>query len=134
MELVNALYLAREKLGDSPEDRRVFSSAAATALTLLSPVAPHICEELWEASGHEGQIAEAAWPSWEAAATARDVLTVALQVNGRLRGTLEIEAGADNAALEAAALAEPAVLRHTAGLTVRKVIVVPGKLVNIVAG
>ncbi|MDR2745412.1 MAG: leucine--tRNA ligase [Desulfovibrio sp.] len=134
MELVNALYLAREKLGDSPEERRVFSSAAATALTLLSPVAPHICEELWEMSGHGGQLAGAAWPSWDAAATARDMLTVALQVNGRLRGTLEIEGGAGKAALEAAALADPAVRRHTAGLTVRKVIVVPGKLVNIVAG
>jgi leucyl-tRNA synthetase len=134
MELVNALYLAREKLGDSPGERRVFSSAAATALTMLSPVAPHLCEELWEASGHEGRLAEAAWPSWDAAATARDMLTVAVQVNGRLRGTLEIEAGADRAALEAAALAEPAVRRHTAGLTVRRVIVVPGKLVNIVAG
>ncbi|MDR2573069.1 MAG: leucine--tRNA ligase [Desulfovibrio sp.] len=134
MELVNALYLAREKLGHSLEERRVFSSAAAAVLTLLSPVTPHICEELWEASGHVGHLADIPWPVWDKMATARDMLTVALQVNGRLRGTLEIDAGADKAALEAAALADPAVRKHTAGLTVRRVIVVPDKLVNIVVG
>ena len=61
------------------------------------------------------------------------MITVALQVNGKLRGTLEAAASADKAALEQAALADPAVQRHTKGLTVRKVVVVPGKLVNIVA-
>lgn len=134
MELVNAMYLAREKLGYSAKERRIFSSAVATVLTLLSPVAPHICEELWEVCGHKRQLVNAPWPTWDAAATARDMLTVALQVNGRLRGTLEVDAGVDKVALEEAALANQAVRRHTAGLTVRGVVVVPGKLVNIVAG
>lgn len=133
MELVNAMYLSREKLGRSEAERRVFSSAMATVLTLLSPITPHLCEELWERLGHTAQLAAEPWPQWDEAATAQDMLTVALQVNGKLRGTLEVPAGADKAALEQAALADPAVQRHTADLTVRKVVVVPGKLVNIVA-
>jgi leucyl-tRNA synthetase len=133
MELVNAMYLAREKLWHSETERRVFSSAMATALTLLFPVAPHICEELWERLGHARPLADEPWPQWDPAATARDMLTVALQVNGKLRGTVETPADVDRAALESAALNDPAVLRHTAGMTVRRVVVVPGKLVNIVA-
>lgn len=133
MELVNAMYLSREKLDQSEAERRVFSSAMATVLTLLSPITPHLCEELWERLGHKSPLADAPWPQWDAAATARDMVTVALQVNGKLRGTLEIPAGADKAAQEQAALSNPAVQRRTSGLTVRKVVVVPGKLVNIVA-
>lgn len=133
MELVNALYLAREKLGRSEPERRVFSSVMATVLTLLSPVAPHICAELWERLGHKGDVGAEPWPVWDEAALARDTVTIALQVNGKLRGTLQAPADADKAALEAAALADPAAQRHLAGLSVRKVVVVPGKLVNIVA-
>ncbi|WP_298034999.1 leucine--tRNA ligase [uncultured Desulfovibrio sp.] len=133
MELVNAMYLSREKLGWSDAENRVFSSAMATVLTLLSPITPHLCEELWQRMGHPAPLADEPWPHWDEAATAQDMITVALQVNGKLRGTLEVVAEADKAALEHAALADPAVLRHTDGLTVRKVVVVPGKLVNIVA-
>ena len=133
MELVNAMYLAREKMGNSESERRVFSSAMATVLTLLAPITPHVCEELWERLGHVDTLSGEAWPRWEAAATAQDMLTVALQVNGKLRGTVQVPAEADKVALEQAALADPNVQRHTAGLTVRKVVVVPGKLVNIVA-
>ncbi|MDR3363076.1 MAG: leucine--tRNA ligase [Desulfovibrio sp.] len=134
MELVNAMYLVRERLGMVEADRRVFSSAMATALTLLSPIAPHICEELWERLGHSVPLFNQPWPDWDQSAAASSMLTIALQVNGKLRGTLEIQAEADKAALEQAALADPAVKRHTEHLTIRKVIVVPGKLVNIVAG
>lgn len=133
MELVNAMYLSREKLDRSEAERRVFSSAMATVLILLSPITPHLCEELWERLGHKHPLADEPWPQWDETATVQDTLTVALQVNGKLRGTLEIPAGADKAELERAALADPAVQRHTTGLTVRKVVLVPGKLVNIVA-
>ena len=109
------------------------ASAMATVLTLLAPITPHVCEELWERLGHVDTLSGEAWPRWEAAATAQDMLTVALQVNGKLRGTVQVPAEADKVALEQAALADPNVQRHTAGLTVRKVVVVPGKLVNIVA-
>ncbi|MDR2820312.1 MAG: leucine--tRNA ligase [Desulfovibrio sp.] len=134
MELVNAMYLVRERLGMDEADRRVFSSAMATALTLLSPIAPHICEELWERLGHSVPLFNQPWPDWDQSAAASKMLTIALQVNGKLRGSLEIQAEADKAALEQAALADPAVKRHTEHLTIHRVIVVPGKLVNIVAG
>lgn len=133
MELVNAMYLAREALRGSEGGRRVFSSAMASVLTLLSPVTPHVCEELWERLGHATSLSSELMPQWDEAATAQDMVTVALQVNGKLRGTVQTPAGADKDVMEQTALADPAVQRHIAGRTVRKVVVVPGKLVNIVA-
>ena len=133
MELVNAMYLSREKMGTSEGERRVFSSAMASVLTLLSPITPHVCEELWQHLGHSTALAGELLPAWDEAATVQDMLTVALQVNGKLRGTVQIPAAADKAAMEQAALADSSVQRHIDGLTVRKVVVVPGKLVNIVA-
>ncbi|MBO5491055.1 MAG: leucine--tRNA ligase [Desulfovibrio sp.] len=133
MELVNAMYLSREALRGSEGGRRVFSSAMASVLTLLSPVTPHVCEELWERLGHATSLSAELMPQWDEAATAQDMVTVALQVNGKLRGTVQTPAGADKDVMEQAALADPAVQRHIAGRTVRKVVVVPGKLVNIVA-
>lgn len=134
MELVNAMYLARERLRADEGGRRVFSSAMASVLTLLSPVVPHICEELWEEMGHAAPVAEQPWPQWREEALARDVITVVVQVNGKLRGKLELPAGTDKEAMERLALADANVARHIAGLAVRKVVAVPGKLVNIVAG
>lgn len=133
MELVNALYACREKTHRSEGGKRVFSSALATVLTLLSPIAPHISAELWQKMGHSGDIGEEAWPVCSEEALSRQMLTIALQVNGKLRGSMEIEADAPKTAVEAAALADPAVARHIAGKTIRKVIVVPGKIVNVVA-
>ena len=133
MELVNAMYACREELCANPAGAKVFSSAMATVLTLLSPVTPHVCEELWEDLGHTSGLTFQPWPQWQEEATKQDVVTIALQVNGKLRGTLEAPADADKTALEALARADAGVLRHVAGATIRKVIVVPGKLVNIVA-
>ena len=133
MELVNAMYLSREKLGKSDAENRVFSSAMATVLTLLSPITPHLCEELWQRMGHTSSLQEEAWPVCEESALVQDTVTIALQVNGKLRGTIDVPAGADKAQMEEVALADAAVQRHTSGLTIRKVVVVPGKLVNVVA-
>ena len=133
MELVNAMYACRGELCASEGGARVFFSAMATVIALLSPVTPHFCEELWEELGHREGLTFQPWPQWQEEATRQDMLTIALQVNGKLRGTLEAPAGSDKTALEALARADESVLRHTAGLTIRKVIVVPGKLVNIVA-
>ena len=133
MELVNAMYLYRAKMGQDEGSRRVFSSAMATVLTTLSPIAPHMCEELWSVMGQEGLVSAQSWPKYDEAALVRDTQTIALQVNGKLRGTVDLPTGADKKALEEAALAHPSVQKFTAGLNVVRVIVVPGKLVNIVA-
>jgi leucyl-tRNA synthetase len=133
MELVNTMYASREELCADPSNAQVFSSAMATVLTLLSPVIPHVCAELWEELGHKDPIDTQAWPQWQEDALQQDVLTIALQVNGKLRGTVAVPAQANKAELEAFAMKDENIMRHTTGLTIRKVIVVPGKLVNIVA-
>jgi len=133
MELVNALYLARAELNRSKRGQRVFSSAMSSVLTLLSPVAPHLCEELWEELGHATLLADEAWPAWREDALARASLTIVIQVNGKLRGKIEIAANAGQGEVEKAALAEANIARQLEKLTVRKVLYVPGKLVNIVA-
>jgi leucyl-tRNA synthetase len=133
MELVNTMYASREELCAEPSNAQVFSSAMATVLTLLSPVIPHVCAELWEELGHKDPLDTQAWPQWQEDALQQDVLTIALQVNGKLRGTVAVPAQANKAELEAFAMQDENIMRHTTGLTIRKVIVVPGKLVNIVA-
>ena len=134
MELVNALYLTKDELTQTAAGRVVLSSAMATVLTLLFPFTPHMCEELWEDLGHGDSLAREGWPQWREDALQRDVVTVVVQINGKLRGKLEVPADTSREDVERAALAEPNIARHLDGLTVRKIIVVPGKLVNVVAG
>lgn len=133
MELVNTLYVSRESLRASEGGRKVLSSAMSTVLTLLSPMTPHICEELWTELGHKNPIATEAWPQWEVAATVQDEVTVVLQINGKLRGKMDVSADTDKETLEKQALQDEHIKRHLENLTVRKIIVVPNKLVNIVA-
>ena len=133
MELVNAMYLARESLRLTEEGRKTFSSAMSTVLTLLCPMTPHVCEELWEDLGHTTPVSEQPWPQWQEEALSQDVLTIVVQINGKLRGKLEVPADTTPDVIESLALAEENVARHLENLTVRKVLVVPGKLVNIVA-
>jgi leucyl-tRNA synthetase len=102
---------------------------------LLNPVTPHVCHALRQALGHpETLLEDVPFPSVDTAALARDALTLAVQVNGKLRGTIEVAPDTPREAVEAMALTEPHVARFLEGLSVRKVIVVPGKIVNIVAG
>jgi leucyl-tRNA synthetase len=102
---------------------------------LLNPVVPHVSHALWQVLGHpESVLEDQPWPQVDQAALVRDTLTLAVQVNGKLRATIEVAASASKEDAEAMALAQPQVARFLEGLTVRKVIVVPGKIVNIVAG
>ena len=131
MELLNAL----QKLsGDDLATRQVRQEGLETCVLLLAPIVPHCTEELWTALGHPvGALLDARWPVVEAAALTRSELELVIQVNGKKRGTLTVATDASPAVIEASALADPGVLRHLEGHTVRKVVVIPGRLVNIVA-
>jgi len=96
-------------------------------------MAPHVCEELWQAVGYDRMLAAEPWPAHDPAALILDEATVVVQVNGRLRGRVIVPATADNDEIEKAALAEPNVVKHIEGKTIHKVVVIAGKLVNVVA-
>jgi len=133
MELVNAINQYREELAATEEGRMALSSAMSTVLMLLFPFTPHFCEEIWQELGHETLLDEESWPQWQEEALKKDVITIVVQVNGKLRGRVEVPAGSSREDVEKAALAEPSIVHHLEGKTVRKVIVVPGKLINVVA-
>ncbi|MCH8979543.1 MAG: class I tRNA ligase family protein, partial [Armatimonadetes bacterium] len=116
-----------------PEFVEAMKEALVSLTLLLSPIAPHSADEIWRSFGKEGFTFDAAWPVADESLTVEDTITVAVQVQGKLRDTIELPAGASKEQLEEAALASEKVQNHLAGKTVKKVIVVPGKLVNIVA-
>jgi leucyl-tRNA synthetase len=145
MELVNALSDARNAAppaathcGPEPDACTRAAGAAereayVTLLRLLSPFAPHLCDELWERLGLPGTALQAGWPTFDPAVAAEETITVAVQVSGKLRGQVALPAGAPEADAVAAAKAEPNVARHLEGKTIVKTIYVPGRLVNFVA-
>jgi len=99
---------------------------------LLSPFAPHLAEELWSRLGARQSLAYEPWPAWDPALVLEATVTLAVQVNGKLRATLDLPRGTDQAAAEKAALADERVRRHLNGGQLRKVIFVPDRLVNLV--
>jgi leucyl-tRNA synthetase len=102
---------------------------------LLNPVTPHICHHLWQVLRNpEALLEDVAFPQADPAALVRDAVTLAVQVNGKLRGTIEVGVQTPKDEIEALALAEPNVAKFMDGMAVKKIIVVPGKIVNIVAG
>jgi leucyl-tRNA synthetase len=111
------------------------AEATETLVLLLAPFAPHLADQLWTRSlGREGRATAAAWPQADPALAAEPTQRLAVQVDGRVRGEVELPAGAGEEAIRAAALAHPAVTRHLDGRTVARVIVVPGRLVSVVSG
>ncbi len=100
---------------------------------VLAPVTPHIAHRLWRDLGEDGDVIDASWPAVDEAALVSDRIRLAVQVNGKLRAQIDIPADSDRTAIEAAARAEPGVRKHTDGKTVHRIIVVPGRLVNVVA-
>jgi leucyl-tRNA synthetase len=99
---------------------------------LLAPFAPHLAEELWQRLGHPESLAYEPWPEYDPALVLADTVTVAVQINGKLRATLDLPRGTDQAAAQAAALADPRVRRYVDGAPLRKVIYVPDKVLNLV--
>jgi len=130
MTLMNVLEKAPQA---TEQDRALIQEGLETVTLLLAPITPHICHELWNALGHTGPVIDAGWPVLDDSALVQDSLTLVIQVNGKLRGQIEMPASATREEIEAAARVNENVLRFIDGLTIRKVIVVPGKLVNIVA-
>ncbi|HFE32321.1 MAG TPA: leucine--tRNA ligase, partial [Gammaproteobacteria bacterium] len=126
MKMVNAL--GQVEAHDDP----VFAEGVDLLLRLLAPIVPHITHELWKALGHQQSILDAAWPQADADAMVRDTVELVVQVNGKVRGKVFVAADAPKDAVEAAALADENVQRFTEGKNVLKVIVVPGRLVNVV--
>lgn len=129
MEMVNGLYKLKDAHGFANDEAWRF--ALESLLQILAPFAPHLTEELWHELGHTDSIHVDHWPKWDEAYLTADTMTIIVQVNGKLRAKLELPADADQAAVEAAALADEHVARFVTG-TPRKVIYLPGKLVNIV--
>ncbi len=129
MTMVNVL----NKLDDSPAALALLHEGVGIVLRLLAPIAPHVTHHLWQQLGYGADIQDGGWPAVDASAMVSDTVSYVVQVNGKMRGKIEVAADADKAAIEATARANENVGRFTEGLTVRKVIVVPNKLVNIVA-
>lgn len=131
MELLNTLARFDDA---SAQGRAVRQEALQAAVLLLNPITPHACHALWQVLGHgETLLEDQPFPQVDSSALVRDAITLAVQVNGKLRGTIEVAADATREQIEALGLAEPNAARFLEGLTVRKVIIVPGKIVNIVA-
>jgi len=129
MELLNELSRLSP---DEPESDALRRECLTDLVLMLAPIVPHICQRLWESLGHYGLVVDAAWPQVDAAALVAEEVTLAVQVNGKLRAQIQVPAAAPREAVEAAAQADANVQRHLAGQQVLKVIVVPGRLVNLV--
>ncbi len=129
MELLNRLTKAPQ---ESDTDRAIIDEAAKAIVVMLYPIAPHICTELWSVLG-QTDLDNAAWPESDKAALIEDEKLIIVQVNGKLRAKITVAADAAKDAVEALALSDENVTKFTEGQTIRKVIYVPGKLVNIVA-
>ncbi|HEX4618231.1 MAG TPA: leucine--tRNA ligase [Steroidobacteraceae bacterium] len=129
MELLNSI----QRFADtSPQGRAVRQEALGIAVLVLAPITPHVCHALWQALGHSSALVDERWPQADAAALTQETHAMVVQVNGKLRGHITVPVQADEAAVRAAALADEHVRKFVGGKPVRRVIVVPGKLVNVV--
>ncbi len=129
MELLNAVARFEDQ---SPQGRATRHEALVSAVLLLAPMVPHVCHVLWQALGHEGTVADARWPTVDETALVRDSITLVVQVNGKLRSEIEVAKDAPRELIERTALGDSNVRRFIEGVEVKRVIVVPGRLVNIV--
>ncbi|HEX7968878.1 MAG TPA: leucine--tRNA ligase [Stellaceae bacterium] len=127
-ELTNLL----EEMSDGPGAGAVMREGVEVAVRLIGPMMPHLAEELWHALGHETLLADKRWPEADPTLVVDETVTIAVQVNGKLRATIELPRDADQQAAEAAALAQPTVERAIEGKRPRKIIVVPNRIINVV--
>jgi leucyl-tRNA synthetase len=132
MELVNEINALKAELLNDPRGQEVLSSAWASVLIFLYPMTPHICEELWERTGFTTELFAMSWPEHDPAALTQDEVLVVVQVNGKLRGKLAAPPDADQEQLKQMAMEIDNVRKHIQGKPIKKMVAVPGKLVNIV--
>ncbi len=132
MELVNLMYQTVETAPKNDALWAVLREAVDAMVRLLSPIVPHIAEELWSALGNDRSVASAAWPTWNEDALQAEEVLIVVQVNGKLRSRLMVPVDAGEDAIRESALNDPKIRESVAGKAVRKVVVVPGKLVNVV--
>ena len=133
MELVNEMYLyeASMKLGE-PGEIQVLRDAIEAVILLLSPMAPHVCEELWETVGRRSMLFRSSWPQWDRVLAEKKTATIVVQVDGKLRDRVEVQSGTPGEELKGLVMGREKVKRHIAGRTIARVVVVPDKLVNVV--
>ena len=129
-EFVNTIKAVDPMAAGTAAHREALSALAR----LVSPLVPHLAEECWEALGETGMVVDAPWPEYDPALAADDELTLPVQINGKRRGEIRVKPGAGEDEVREIALSDEAVVRHLEGATVRKVIVVKDRIVNIVAG
>jgi len=129
MELLNAINRFD---ASSAEGRSVVQESLEAVVLVLSPIVPHICHELWHVLGHESALVNERWPDFDESALSQDLIEMVVQVNGKLRGRIKVDVAADKEVIAELALADENVQKFVADNTIRKTIVVPGRLVNIV--
>jgi leucyl-tRNA synthetase len=128
MELLNTLSRAE----DTPQTRAILQEGLEAVVLMLSPIVPHITQTLWEVLGHSGLILHATWPQLDQNALTRDEVELVVQVNGKLRGHINVAIDADQQTIETATLNVQNVQRFIEGKAIKKIIIVPNKLVNVV--
>ena len=132
MELLNATSKFKEQI-DTYQDKVIVQETLEVIVLMLAPIVPHFCHALWNHLGHSGAVMDAAWPKSDKEALTQDSIMIVLQVNGKLRDRIDVPKDITKEDLEVLALTNSAVKRFTEGKTLRKVVVVPKRLVNIVA-
>ena len=132
MELVNALYHYRDDINAEEQNMAVVKEAISSLILLLAPFAPHVAEELWEATGKTESVHLQIWPTYDHQALTHDEVEIVIQVNGKIKDRLQIPAGLSREEVEAQVLGQERVKAFVGDGKIRKVITVPGKLVNIV--
>jgi leucyl-tRNA synthetase len=132
MELVNQITAATGEGAKQPVGQAVLKEALQTVLILLFPMVPHFCQELWESTGHKEVLDNQQWPAYDSEAVKEDELTIVVQVNGKVRLRLQVAADIDEESIKQAALGDEKITGFIGDKTVKKIIVVKGKLVNIV--
>ena len=132
MELVNALYLFQAEVSDDPEKIALLTRAVETGLILLSPIVPHLCQELWQILGKKGNIHDQPWPGWDSDALQEEEQVVVIQVNGKVRSRIMIGASVTEEEIKKLAWEQPRIQEWLQGKEWVKTIVIQRKLVNIV--